>query len=199
MDSTLVKLATVLGLTSSAALGGKSHSKINLRFSIGILPPSPKAQQAFHVPPLTSAGLTLSITLFAIPALLSAPPGQTNTMLSQWRNIYTRGATYSPPFSAVAAATLSYAAWAHYTSPHPFVDEQGRWKGLVAAAVGTVAIVPFTLLVLMPTNRALITGADGGKLREEAAKRLVRKWGVINGVRALFSLVGAMVGLWSLL
>lgn len=77
------------------------------------------------------------------------------------------------------------------------------------SALATFGIWPYTIFVLMPTNRKLFKKHDemkglevGKKATEvglangESAKELVDRWGVLNVVRGVFPLVGAVLGLW---
>lgn len=49
-------------------------------------------------------------------------------------------------------------------------------------------------------NRSL-TGVVSAQLamKSEESKRLVARWAQLNGFRAIFPLLGALVGLWSVL
>lgn len=65
------------------------------------------------------------------------------------------------------------------------------------------SIIPFTLVVMMPTNDALETivaaeEEEGGKsseaARTEQVGRLMRKWSVLNYFRAVVVGAGALLG-----
>lgn len=74
----------------------------------------------------------------------------------------------------------------------------GRWsrQSLVAAGL-TVAIYPFTLLVMGSTNDALMNAANRG-VGKELARDLVERWGVLNLMRGLLPLVGGVFGMVNL-
>ena len=74
----------------------------------------------------------------------------------------------------------------------------------IAAAVCCVSIVPFTLIVLAPTNSKLIKAAEIEKMGDEAKETypgnvaskgestpdLLRKWAGLNAARAISPLIG---------
>ena len=105
--------------------------------------------------------------------------------------MYVRGKTQNPPIAAVVAGSFSYLAWTLRSVP-------GNKAGLYGvAAVMTIAIVPWTLLLMNPTNRSLIEKAGAAvelKGDEEEVQGLLRRWGNLNGIRSLFPLVGGVAG-----
>jgi hypothetical protein len=51
------------------------------------------------------------------------------------------------------------------------------------------AVIPFTLIFIIPTNRRLLDiGLDRSS---EAARRLLRKWGTLHAVRTLLGLAAS--------
>lgn len=75
------------------------------------------------------------------------------------------------------------------------------WRGWAMASAFTAMSIPFTMVVLMPTNRTLEaeTHSRNQRMSEAEVKRLVKKWRDLNVVRCLLPLAGASWGLWSLL
>ncbi|MGQ0812616.1 MAG: DUF1772 domain-containing protein [Nitrospiraceae bacterium] len=66
----------------------------------------------------------------------------------------------------------------------------GRVLWLVGALV-MFAVIPFTLIVIMPTNRQLL---DPGLDRpSEATRRLLEKWGMLHAVRSILSLAASCI------
>ena len=64
----------------------------------------------------------------------------------------------------------------------------GRVLWLVGSTL-IFAVVPFTLIAIMPTNHRLL---DAGLDRSaEATRRLLRKWGMLHAVRSLLSLAAS--------
>jgi Domain of unknown function (DUF1772) len=122
----------------------------------------------------------LYITLVEHPARLEsgAGPGR-----AQFQSSYRRAAPWQASFAVVAL--LGGAATAATT---------GRWLWLVGAlAIG--AAVPFTLLVIMPTNRALLGGAPLG---DGDARRLLQRWGRLHAVRTMLGGIGVLAFLLAL-
>ena len=126
-----------------------------------------------------------------IPALQSAPPA---VGLQQWGQIFNLGVRVAPPMGVTAASTLLYAAYQNYQSD----ADDLRWKGLVTTAVGTLLIIPFTLIFMNATNQRLIAGNEGrSKLGDGEIRTLLGRWGDLNMVRGVFPFVAVLVGLWS--
>ncbi len=65
------------------------------------------------------------------------------------------------------------------------------WWLIGAVLLG--AVVPFTFLVIMPTNRRLLApDLDAGE-----ARRLLQKWNALHGVRTALSIVALIIFLIS--
>jgi len=69
-------------------------------------------------------------------------------------------------------------------------------RGLLAAGL-TIAIYPFTVLLMGSTNDALMNAADTG-IGKEMARSLLERWGVLNLMRGLLPLAGGVIGLLEL-
>lgn len=80
------------------------------------------------------------------------------------------------------------------------------------SAISVFAVLPWTRLVMWPTNVALFQKYDDmknlgveekateiGLAKGESTKELVDRWGVLNIVRGLFPFVGAVLGTWATL
>ena len=80
------------------------------------------------------------------------------------------------------------------------------------SALFTLAIVPYTVLAMQPTNKKLgrkleeMKGLDIGEkateiglAKGESAKELLDWWATLNLGRGLFPLVGSILGLWATL
>lgn len=135
------------------------------------------------------------LSLLAIPGLLSPPsPGLgAQALAQQWDVVFRRGRVLCPLTAVLAALGYGHLAWR--SSPRA----AGGTRSLVGAAALSLAIVPFTLLVIGPTNKALQRAAAGeGPLGEGAVRELVRRWSTLNLVRSLLPLSSAVLGLWTL-
>jgi hypothetical protein len=66
--------------------------------------------------------------------------------------------------------------------------------GAVPWLVGALfigAVVPFTFLVLVPTNHQLL--APGRDLSSDETRSLLEKWGKLHGVRSALSFVASVI------
>jgi Domain of unknown function (DUF1772) len=122
----------------------------------------------------------LYITLVEHPARLESGAGAGR---AQFQASYRRAAPWQASFAVVAL--LGGAVTAAAT---------GRWLWL-AGALAIGAAVPFTLLVIMPTNRALLGAAPLG---DGDARRLLQRWGRLHLVRTLLGGVGVLAFLLAL-
>lgn len=98
-----------------------------------------------------------------------------------------------PP--AAGAIAASYLGAAYYSAP------LGEWRGFAAAAALTVGIVPFTLLLIMPTVRALegmLGDGRDGKEADAEARAVMQSWSRWNFARAMLPLVGTGFAVWNL-
>ncbi len=93
--------------------------------------------------------------------------------------------------SAIATGTVAF-----------FVPEKRLELG--AAAVCTIAAMPWTFVMMMKTNNRLIglskddAGVEREKVGEKGVNELLQKWRVLNAIRAGFPLVGGAISLWAL-
>ena len=102
--------------------------------------------------------------------------------LAQWRPSYQR-ATVMQASLAIAGSLLGISAW---------LSEAGRiW---LAAAILLGSVVPFTLLVMFPTNRRLEDPALDAS--SEAARSLLVRWGHLHAVRSVLSLAAFLLMLF---
>lgn len=132
-------------------------------------------------------------TVASVPGLLAAQiPAR--TLAIQWQAIYDRGKVAAPGVAILSLLSYAYLAYSHY-------HEGREWKGFITAALLTIGIAPFTLIVMARTNNTLIGVANGAvvSVGDEAARQLVQKWGGLNLMRSLLPLAGSVVGLWSVL
>jgi hypothetical protein len=120
----------------------------------------------------------LYVSVVEHPARLAAG---TAAALAQWRPSYARAA----PWQASAAAVSLCAGLALWIGG-------GGWAwGAGGALVGLA--IPFTLVVIMPTNRRLHDPA----LAPREAQALLERWGRLHWVRTALGLAGLAVTLWA--
>ncbi|KAK8026163.1 N-acetyltransferase- GNAT family [Apiospora arundinis] len=152
-----------------------------------------------------ATGIGASVSFLVMPALIR-PDVPQDALIHQWHGIYKRGAALMPVLGASTALGYWLVAYRSMASA-------SEWRGFAAAGVLTLAIVPFTLAVMMPTIRALeaemAAGAgivstnakDSSKTRMSrgTVEALLGKWTRLNVVRSLIPLVGTACAVWNLL
>jgi uncharacterized membrane protein len=129
---------------------------------------------------------TLSAGLFAGAAIyidLAEQPARrqidTAAALTEWRPSYKRAAVVQPLLagvgflSAVAAWLLGGSVW---------------W---LVGAVLLVAVIPYTLIVVFPTNNKLLDPAIDKN--PDMARRLLIRWGRLHTVRSIMSVATFLV------
>jgi hypothetical protein len=72
----------------------------------------------------------------------------------------------------------------------------GGGAGWLVAAVLIGAVVPFTFIVIMPTNHKLL--APGRDLGSSETRALLERWGELHAVRTALSLLAAASCIWLL-
>ncbi len=98
---------------------------------------------------------------------------------------YRRAATMQV-ILAIAAAITGLVSW--------WLDGRLMWL------IGTIlifAVIPFTLLAIMPTNKKLL--APDLNRASEATRSLLQKWGKLHAVRSILSLAASCIFLWLLI
>ena len=140
---------------------------------------------------IAAAGATLACSLFAGAALyitLVEHPARvrcgTETGVAQFRHSYPRAARMQAPL-AVAGGLLALAAWL-----------AGEPIGWLAAGGLLAAVVPFTLLIIFPTNHRLLDRTLD--LRAHQTGRLLEGWGRLHFLRTTASLLSLVGMLWLL-
>jgi len=127
------------------------------------------------------AGAAIYINLVEHPARMSL---DTRAAAEQWAPSYRRATLMQAPL-AVLGFLAGCAAW--------FLGGGTAW--LVAALLIGV-VVPFTLIVIKPTNDKLL--ASGRDLASADTRALLERWGRLHAVRSLLSVLSTVVMLWQL-
>src|SRR5579863_3586309 len=104
-------------------------------------------------------------------------------LLTEWKPAYKRGAAMQAPL-ALAGFVLGLAAW--WQSPHP---------GFLIGAAAIIAPWPWTLIVIKPTNDALLA-TDLEKAGPQT-RALIVKWGAIHGGRTALAAIAMAAFLWA--
>ncbi|KAF6836491.1 putative N-acetyltransferase, GNAT family [Colletotrichum musicola] len=136
------------------------------------------------------AGVGQSLSIFSVPAALESSGAEPIIALKLWQNLYLRGHATGPKVAVVTFLSLVYSAYDRHS--------QGvEWKPFVAAAALSLAIVPFTRILMGPTNARLMAGAQGvAALGWQETRDLLATWRTLNFLRSFFSISAAAVGLW---
>lgn len=125
-----------------------------------------------------------------------------NAILKVWRRLYEYGHAYGPKLAAVTSTAFGYLAWSaraqRTTCRAPMIMYS-------AAASLVLAIVPYTIICIGPTNDRLSARAAGkdelvstnekSEKSEKSDDQLLRQWVVLNGIRGLLPFAGGVLGL----
>ena len=127
------------------------------------------------------AGAAIYINLVEHPARMGC---DTKTAATVWAPSYKRATVMQAPLAIIS-----------------FLAGVGAWLfgGGILWLIGAVLIglvVPFTFIVVMPTNHHLL--APGRDLSSVETRALLEKWGRLHAVRSVLSLLASIVYLASL-
>jgi uncharacterized membrane protein len=128
------------------------------------------------------AGAALYINLVEHPARMGCG---TALAVTEWAPSYKRATAMQVPLAAISTIA-GLVSW--------------LMTGRILWLIGTLlilAVIPFTLVVIMPTNKLLL---DPGRDRASAETRaLLDRWGQLHAVRSLLSLLASSIFLIALL
>jgi hypothetical protein len=130
---------------------------------------------------LLFAGAALYITVVEHPARMAL---ETKFAVMQWTPSYKRATLLQAPLALVSLVTGA-AAW---------LLGANVWWLVAALIIG--AVVPFTFIVVMPTNHKLL--APGRDLASPETRDLLQKWARLHSVRTGLSLIASVIYLWLL-
>ena len=128
------------------------------------------------------AGAALYINLVEHPARMGL---DTRAAAMQWAPSYKRATWLQAPL-ALLSLLAGAAAW---------LMGAGAWWLAAALLIGFV--VPFTFVIIMPTNHRLLE--QGRDLTSAETRALLERWGMLHAVRTGFSLTATAIYLWLLL
>jgi hypothetical protein len=127
------------------------------------------------------AGAALYVSIVEHPARLLCG---TAAAVNQWRPSYRRGTVMQAPLAVIAFLLAVWSWWA------------GDGSAWLIGGMLIVAVVPFTLIVILPTNRRF--QSDQLDISSTEAAHLLRRWGRLHGVRTILSFTAFLVFLFAL-
>ena len=125
------------------------------------------------------AGAALYVNLAEHPARMRL---DTRAAAMQWAPSYARATWMQAPL-ALLSLVAGLGAW-----------QLGGGIGWALAGLLIGAVVPFTFLGVMPTNRALL--APGRDLASMETRALLERWARLHAVRTVLSLVATVLYVW---
>ena len=127
-------------------------------------------------------GAAVYVNVAEQPARLSLDD---RALLAEWKPSYQRGAAMQASIALIGCALGLIAWW------------QTSQAGFLVGAVAMVAPWPWTLLVIKPTNDALLaTDPDQAGPQTRA---LIVQWGMLHAVRTALGALATIAYLWTLL
>ena len=134
-----------------------------------------------------------SISLLAIPAVSQSTSN--GIIVKQFTKMYQIGRLTQPPATLVTGLLFLYAAWKSD-------NKVSSKKVLAGAGASVLSVLGFTYAVLEPTSNALmdmIHYQDIERTDGQEERVLLRKWGVLNAVRAGMAGLATGLGVWVLM
>jgi hypothetical protein len=122
------------------------------------------------------AGAAIYINLVEHPARMGC---DTKTAATVWAPSYKR-ATVMQASLAIVGLLAGAAVW--------LLGGGAAW---LVGALFIGAVVPFTFIVIMPTNHELL--APGRDLSTTETRGLLEKWGKLHGVRSALSFIASVI------
>lgn len=126
------------------------------------------------------AGVALYVSLVEQPARLHLDD---RSLLTEWKPSYHRGAAMQAPL-AIAGFLLGAAAW--------WQTGNALW---LAGALVLLANWPYTLLVILPTNRKLMS-TDPASAGPQT-RTLIEHWAMLHAVRTCLGLAATALFVWA--
>jgi Domain of unknown function (DUF1772) len=128
------------------------------------------------------AGAAVYINLVEQPARLSCG---VELAVTEWRPSYKRGTVMQAPLAVIGSLAALVSWW---------FDRDLAW---LIGGLLLLLIIPFTLVVILPTNKRLESRELD--LRSEEAGYLLRRWGRLHAVRSILSTVAFVMFLLRLI
>jgi Domain of unknown function (DUF1772) len=113
------------------------------------------------------------------PARLHLDDG---ALLAQWKPAYKLGTMMQAPL-AIVGALLGVIAW----------WQTGDWRWILGGAI-ILLNWPYTFVVIMPVNNALLALETGGNPR---ARELIEQWGRLHAGRTALGILATVIFFWA--
>ena len=124
-------------------------------------------------------GAALYVSACEQPARLHLDDG---ALLAEWKPAYKLGTMMQAPL-AVVGALLGVIAW----------WQTGDWRWLLGGAI-ILLNWPYTFIVIMPVNNALLALETGGNPR---ARELIEQWGRLHAGRTSLGILATVIFFWA--
>ena len=124
-------------------------------------------------------GAALYVSACEQPARLHLDDG---ALLAEWKPAYKFGTMMQAPL-AVVGALLGVIAW----------WQTGDWRWLFGGAI-ILLNWPYTFIVIMPVNNALLALETGGNPR---ARELIEQWGRLHAGRTSLGILATVIFFWA--
>ena len=125
-------------------------------------------------------GAAIYINIAEQPARLQL---DNRSLLAEWKLAYKRGYVMQASLVVVGGVLALVACFSTLD-----------WRWLLGAVV-LLANWPYTIFVIMPTNRRLMNTPAEAATAE--ARRMIRWWGVLHAGRSALGLVATLIFLWA--
>jgi hypothetical protein len=126
------------------------------------------------------AGAAIYVSFVEHPARQNLAPA---AALAEWKPAYKRGAAMQASLALIGFALGLVAWW-----------QTGLWLWLVAA-IALLAPWPWTLLVIMPVNKALLATDPSAASRD--TMELLDKWARLHAMRTALGVAATLIYLWA--
>jgi len=131
-----------------------------------------------------------SLSLIAVPVFLDSIPSAPQ-LFHTWARMYYYGHQALPTMAVGTLGLWTYTVVKRRSAKKP-------WRTFALAGAITVLMLPFTWLVMVPTNNELFrleaAGSEIGSVTFGDARALVVSWAWMHLARSVFPLAGAILG-----